>query len=313
MSKIEITSSNLDKFVKRFHKVSDAKNNGKKLSESQETFAQSLGCQNYNELKKILESETIKEDVKKSLTTYNVEYKGFLIPDTFNIQLKEFILKVREQSKISKMNKVEKFYTKILTLIHHPTSKISSCLFEKDGFEYSLTFITCYGDKFCYIFGRNIEEYLTLSTALKSTGLSDNDVILLHEVLADSYSTENQVDLKNRFEAIDFANDIYTYLCKIRGVKKIYVLKFNEQDTVNKSYVYKHDILYKKETHYVKKPEIKELADNLLTHQDNEYFYIKSRYILNTWSYGSQPIEYLESLSNDDIIVEKENIEKLKD
>ena len=46
MSKIEITSSNIDKFVKRFHKVSDAKNNGKKLSESQETFAQSLGCSN---------------------------------------------------------------------------------------------------------------------------------------------------------------------------------------------------------------------------------------------------------------------------
>lgn len=60
MSKIEITSSNLDKFVKRFHKISDAKNNGKKLSESQEIFAQSLGCSNYNELKKRLKKKVSK-------------------------------------------------------------------------------------------------------------------------------------------------------------------------------------------------------------------------------------------------------------
>jgi len=308
MSKIEITSSNLDKFVKRFHKVSDAKNNGKKLSESQETFAQSLGCSNYNELKKLLESEKVKEDVKKHSSIVNSDYKGFFIENLNIITFNEFLKKVRELSKNSEMNKVEIFYAKLITLIHHQYSKISSCVFEKDGFEYSLTFRTCYGDKFCFIFGNNIRA--TLSTALKSAGFSDVDANLLSEVLSDT--SDNQFDLKDRFQSIDFANDLYNYLCKIRGEKKLYVLKFNEDDIINKDYVYKHDLLYKKNINYIKTPEIKEINDALLDHKDNDYVYIKSWYILNTWSSGSEPLNYLESLSNNDIIIEKADIYKLK-
>jgi hypothetical protein len=309
MSKIEITSSNLDKFVKRFHKVSDAKNNGKKLSESQETFAQSLGCSNYNELKKLLESETVKEDVKKSSSIGNSEYKGFFIKDIDVITFNEFLKKVRELSTNSEMKKVEIFYAKLITLIHHRYSKLSSCIFEKDGFEYSLTFRTCYGDKFCYIFGKK-SDYLVLSTALKSAGLSDIDVMILEQLL--NNSSTNEFFLESRFQAIDFANDLYNYLCEIRGEKKLYVLKFNENDTINKSYVYKHDLLYTKETKYIKTPELKELSGVLLDHKDSEYFYIKSRSILNSWNYGSEPFYYLESLSNDDIIVKKEDINKIK-
>jgi hypothetical protein len=308
MSKIEITSNNIDKFVKRFHKVSDAKNNGKKLSESQETFAQSLGCSNYNELKKLLENETIKPDIKKDSTTSNIEYKGLLIENFDNMTLNEILSKFSELSKISNMNKVEFFYAKILTLVHHRYSKISSCIFEKDGFEYSITFRTCYGDKFCFIFGRELKS--SLSTALKSTGFSDVDVLLISAVLSDS--TDNQFDLKDRFQSIDFANNLYNYLCEIRGEKKLYVLKFNEKDIVNKDYVYKHDLLYKKETNYIKKPEFKEFTSALLDHKDNEYFYLKSKYLLQSWSYGSTPFNYLESLSNDDIILEKADINKIK-
>lgn len=309
MSKIEITSSNLDKFVKRFHKVSDAKNNGKKLSESQETFAQSLGCNNYNELKKLLESETVKEDVKKPSTIVNSEYKGFLIADINMLTFDEFLKKVREFSKSSEMNKVEIFYARLITLIHHRYSKLSSCIFEKDGFEYSLTFRTCYGDKFCYVFGKK-SDYSVLSSALRLAGLSDIDVTILEQLLANS--SDNQYFLENRFQAIDFANELYNYLCKIRGEKKLYVLKFNEKDIVNKEYVYKHDLLYTKNTNCIKIPDLKELANGLLDHKDNDYLYIKSRYILNTWSTGSTPLNYLTSLSNDDIIVEKADINKLK-
>lgn len=309
MSKIEITSSNLDKFVKRFHKVSDAKNNGKKLSESQETFAQSLGCNNYNELKKLLESETVKEDVKKPSTIVNSEYKSFLIADINMLTFDEFLKKVREFSKSSEMNKVEIFYARLITLIHHRYSKLSSCIFEKDGFEYSLTFRTCYGDKFCYVFGKK-SDYSVLSSALRLAGLSDIDVTILEQLLANS--SDNQYFLEKRFQAIDFANDLYNYLCKIRGEKKLYVLKFNENDIINKNYVYKHDLLYTKETKYIKTPELKELSGVLLDHKDSEYFYIKSRSILKSWNYGSEPFYYLESLSNDDIIVKKEDINKIK-
>lgn len=91
----------------------------------------------------------------------------------------------------------------------------------------------------------------------------------------------------------------------------IYVLKFNEKDIINKNYVYKHDLLYTKETKIIKKPELKDLADVLSEHEDSEYFYIKSR-ILNSWNYGDNPFYYLESLSNDDIIVEKADINKIK-
>lgn len=313
MSKIEITSSNIDKFVKRFHKVTNAKENGKKLSESQESFAQSLGCNNYNELKRILENETvkdaIKEDIKKPSTIGNSEYKGFFIENIDIITFNEFLAKVRELSKNTEMNNIEIFYAKLITLIHHKYSKLSSCVFEKDGFEYSLTFTTCYGDKFCYIFGRK-GNYLVLSTALRAAGLSDVDVMLLEQLLENSY--DNQFDPKNRFQSIDFANDLYNYLCKIRGEKKLYVMKFNEKDTINKDYVYKHDLLYKKDTNYIKIPDIKELDDGLSAHKDNDYFYIKNRYTLNTWSSGSKPLNYLTSLSNDDIIVEKADINKIK-
>lgn len=307
MSKIEITSSNLDKFVKRFHKVSDAKNNGKKLSESQETFAQSLGCSNYNELKKLLENETIKPNIKKDSTTYNIEYKGLFIENFDNMTLNEILSKFRELSTTSDMNKVEFFYAKILTLIHHPYSKISSCIFEKDGFEYSITFRTCYGDRFCFIFGREIES--SLSTALKLTGFSDVDVLLLSAIL--SNTSDNQFDSKDRFQSIDFANNLYNYFCEIRGEKKLYVLKFNEKDIVNKDYVYKHDLLYKRKTNYIKKPEFEELSSALSDHKDNEYFYFKNKYLLNSWSSGSTTLNYLESLSNDDIIVEKADVNKI--
>lgn len=308
MSKIEITSSNIDKFVKRFHKVSDAKNNGKKLSESQETFAQSLGCSNYNELKNLLEKDIIKPDIKKDSRISNIEYNGLLIENFDNMKLDEIFSKFREISKTSNISKVEIFYAKILTLIHNQNSKISSCIFEKDGFEYSITFRTCYGDKFCFIFGASIKSLL--STALKLTGFSDIDVLLISAVLSDP--TDNQFDSKDRFQSIDFANNLYKYLCGIRGEKKLYVFKFNEKDIVNKDYVYKHDLLYKRETNYIKKPEFKDFSNALLDHKDNEYFYLKNKYFLRSWGDGSTPLNYLESLSNDDIILEKEYINKIK-
>jgi hypothetical protein len=314
MSKIEITSSNIDKFVKRFHKIRESKDSSKKLSESQEIFAQSLGCNNYNELKKALEKEMSPTVIKSTMCNQIDLYKGIVIDNIDNLLTHEFIITLRNilKTKTDTMSQAELFYNQLLTLINHPKSKISSCIFKKDEFNYSFEFKSCYDDVFSYKFGDHpINEKNTTHHLAKINGFSPLDADLLKIAFSNNELVTN-INLENRFEAIDFANDLYNYLKELRGVKNLYVLKFNEQDTVNKSYVYKHDLLYKKETKYIKKPEQNEISNLIADHEDNKYFYITNWYLLNSWSHGSEHFHYLKSLSNIDIIVEKADIEKLK-
>lgn len=313
MSKIEITSSNIDKFVKRFHKVTDAKNNGKKLSESQEIFAQSLGCSNYNELKKLLNKADVKPKELKTTPVTSDLLKGFEIAISEDSNVSDFIIKLREVNKTSQLNLVEKFYKKLLTILHHPESKISSCFFEKDKFDYKLEFNTCYGDKYVYTFGADYlskRQYSSLKIHLKNIGFSKIDIELL-SIILDEHK-DNEVDLTNRYEAIDFANTLYKYLSEIRGKKRIYVMKLNENDTINYEYVYQHDLLYIKRSSYVPLTHWNDFIKLVIDHEDKNYVRIKDPcYLINIrhdWHPENRRIDYFECKSKIDCVVKKTEI-----
>jgi hypothetical protein len=309
MSKIEITSSNIDKFVKRFHKISEAKDSGKKLSESQETFAQSLGCNNYNELKTLLEKENKQEDKKNILCSYNTLCKGFIIDNAESLEIPDFIIQLRLLSNVSNMSRVELFYNQLLTLINHKNSKISSCLFKKDGFKYSIELKTYYGDEYKYLFGEAVGN---LDNILTNRGFSILDVKLIASIL--SNDSINEIKLENRFEAIDFAHELYNYLLISRGKKIVYVLKFNEEDNINKNYVFKHDLLYTKEVSYIRESHYEELLTLIINHDDSEYYKVKNTVYLTNVSFsneiGNIPIYYLKSISDFSVVVKKDDLHK---
>jgi len=311
MSKIEITSSNIDKFVKRFHKVTDAKNNGKKLSESQETFAKSLGCHNYNELKTILENEHIAVNEQKDVKSINELYKGWVIDNADNLDANNFLIELNNvvTSKSKEMSKVELFYNQLLTLLNHPKSKISSCLFEKDGFEYSLKLTTCYGDEFSYGFGKDRKS---LDNILLDRGFSLLDTSLLSSILSNSNLTK--LNLSIRFEAIDFANDLYQYLSKKMGEQKIYVLKFNKDDNINNKYIFKNNTLYKHELIFLSFSDYERIiksTQSIVEDKEKFEFYVFNNY--NVFEYrtnnGQNKLDYYRNIGNNkNIIVRKKDI-----
>lgn len=309
MSKIEITSSNIDKFVKRFHKVTDAKNNGRKLSESQEIFAQSLGCSNYNELKKSLNKEDNKPKELKTTPVTSDLLKGFEIDISEDSNVSDFIIKLREANKTSQLNPVEKFYKNLLTLLNYPQSKISFCSFSKNKFEYTLEFKSCYGDEFKYIFGQE-SDHIVLDSKLRRIGLSEIDVSLISTLLEDD--SINNLNLKNRFDGIDFANSLFNYLREIRGIKYMFVLKFNKDDIVNKNYIYKNDLLYIQDSLFISDSDFNDFISRF-SEYDDEYlkttdyvymFNIKN----NGYSGRDKLINYLKSLSNNEFIIRKTEI-----
>jgi hypothetical protein len=310
MSKIEITSSNIDKFVKRFHKVSDAKNNGKKLSESQETFAQSLGCQNYNELKTILENENVNVNEKKDLKLVNELYKGWVIENADTLDANNFLIELNKvvTSKSKEMSKVELFYNQLLTLLNHPKSKISSCLFEKDDFEYSLKLTTCYGDEFTYVFGRS---RASLDNVLLDKGFSLLDASLLTSILANSIST--RLNLNIRFEAIDFANELYQYLVILRGNKKTYAFKFNKGDRVNAQYILVNDLIYAKCIAFINDFDYLELSNLAKNHPKSDIIDVDNSGYFEQMCNGSggNLIHYYKNIDNGKYMIKKEDIPRL--
>lgn len=299
MSKIEITSSNLDKFVKRFHKVSDAKENGKKLSESQEIFAQSLGCQNYNELKKILEKESVKELIKLPLNHPNDLYKGFVIENAENLSVRDFskALKEKLDKNILGENLIEIFYNELLTNIYHPKSKIAYCAFEKDEFEYTIKFKSYYGDVYTYTFGKE-----NIVTSTEKIGFSTLDVTLICE----SFTIANL--MTTRFNSIDFANDFYKFLVEKRGAKKLFVLKFNEHDPINKSFIFTNDSLYESSYAYVGDDTFKEIIDKIDIHKLKGFHKLDiSHYKLRSGTGNNELIFYRNVLKSSDLIIKIEN------
>lgn len=312
MSKIEITSSNLDKFVKRFHKVTDAKNNSKKLSESQETFAKSLGCQNYNELKTILENESIAVNAKKDLKSSNELYKGWVVENADTTDANNFLIELNKiiESKSKEMSKVELFYNQLLTLLNHPKSKISSCLFEKYNFEYSLKLTTCYGDDFSYVFGKS---RTSLDNVLLDRGFSLLDTSLLSSILSNSILTK--LNLSVRFEAIDFANELYQYLSEKMGAQIIYVLKFNKDDSVNNKYILKNNTLYEHELIFLNYSDYERIIKstqsiNIEDKEKFEFYVFKSNHIFeHRTSNGPHKLDYYRNIGNNqNIIVRKTDI-----
>ena len=318
MSKIEITSSNIDKFIKRFHKVTDAKNNGKKLSESQETFAQSLGCNNYNELKKVLENE-ISSTVIKSTTCLQDNqidlYKGIFIDNAENLLNYDFIITLRNtlKSKTDTMSQSELFYNQLLTLINHPKSKISSCIFKKNGFNYSFIFKSCYDDTFSYTFGdAPINEKNTTHHLAKLNGFSPLDADLLKVAFSNNELVTN-INLDNRFEAIDFANDLYNYLKELRGVKKLYVFKFNKNDSVNNSYIFENDSLYKVCEAFISDTSYQSLSEITTDCNKSNFLKVTNIGFFNQMidSIGGNLIIYYKNLDeSNDYIMKKENFPK---
>lgn len=314
MSKIEITSSNVDKFVKRFHKVSDAKNNGKKLSESQEIFAQSLGCQNYNELKTILENENISVNEKKDLKLVNELYKGWVIENNDTLDTNIFLIELNNvvTSKSKEMSKVELFYNQLLTLLNHPKSKISLCLFEKDGFEYSLKLTTCYGDEISYVFGK---FRTSLDNVLLDRGFSLLDTSLLSSILSNSNSNSTKINLSVRFEAIDFANDLYQYLLEKMGKQKIYVLKFNKDDNINNKYIFKNNTLYEHELIFLSYSDYEKIIKstqsiNIEDKEKFEFYVFNNNHIFEyRTNNGECKLDYYRNIGNNqNIIIRKTDI-----
>ena len=299
MSKIEITSSNLDKFVKRFHKVSDAKENGKKLSESQEIFAQSLGCQNYNELKKILEKESVKELIKLPLNHPNDLYKGFVIENAENMSVRDIskALKEKLDKNISGENLIELFYNELLTNIYHPKSKIAYCAFEKDKFEYTIKFKSYYGDVYTYTFGKE-----NIVTSTEKIGFSTLDVTLICE----SFTIANL--MTTRFNSIDFANDFYKFLVEKRGDKKLFVLKFNEHDPINKNFVFTNDSLYELCFAYLNNDAFETIINKIDTNKLKGFHILNvPYYMLNDNRGDNQLIYYRNVMASSDLVIKIED------
>ena len=299
MSKIEITSSNLDKFVKRFHKVSDAKENGKKLAESQEIFAQSLGCQNYNELKKILEKESVKELIKLPLNHSNNLYKGFVIENAENLSIQDFLKALKEQleKNISSENLIEIFHNQLLTNIHHPKSKISYCAFEKNEFIYTIKFKSYYGDVYIYTFGQE-----NIVTSTENIGFSSTDVTLICEGMSVAGL------MRNRFQSIDFANDIYKFLAEKRGNKKLFVLKFNENDPINKNFIFTNDSLYEHSYAHLGDDTFKEIIDKIDINKLKGFHKLDiSHYKLRSGTGYNELIFYRNVLESSDLIIKIED------
>ena len=299
MSKIEITSSNLDKFVKRFHKISDAKNNGKKLSESQEIFAQSLGCSNYNELKKTLEKESIKEIIKQPVNNSDGLYKGLVIENVERLLIYDFlrILRIKLKKDISEENKVETFYNELLTSIYHPKSKISYCAFEKDEFTYTIKFKSYYGDVYTYTFGKE-----NIVTSTEEIGFSSLDVTLICQGLSVTHS------MKNRFDSIDFANDIYKFLVEKRGNKKLFVLKFNEHDHINKNFVFTNDSLYELCYANLNDNDLEAIIDKIDIHKLKDFHKLDVHYHMFYNKTGNNPLIYYRNvMSSSDLVIKIED------
>lgn len=172
MSKITVTNENVDKFVKRFHKIA-GKELGKTLSESQELFAKSLGTKNYHELKQILESVDLKNNIS-SISNKTGRIGEELIKQIIEDEAKEDF-DANEPIHVAK-----RFLNRLRTILHAPNSRISLAFYSSN----TILLYSIYGDCYAYTFGEdhnlpNFNDFDSYSDKIQmmsqSKGLSNID------------------------------------------------------------------------------------------------------------------------------------------
>jgi hypothetical protein len=146
MSKITVTNENIDKFVKRFHKIA-GKDLGKSLSESQELFAKSLGTKNYHELKVLLNSQNFENDKKTITPLQSEKYDHELIKEILEKEKKE------EFNANNEHDVAKRFLNRLINILHAPNSKIALAFYYSES--KTIFFYSIYGDCYTYTFGED--------------------------------------------------------------------------------------------------------------------------------------------------------------
>ena len=218
-----------------------------------------------------------------------------MIENAENLSIRDFSKDLKEKldKNISGENLVELFYNELLTNIYHPKSKIAYCAFEKDEFEYTIKFKSYYGDVYIYTFGK-----ANIVTSTEKIGFSTLDVTLICE----SFTIANL--MTTRFNSIDFANDFYKFLVEKRGAKKLFVLKFNEHDPINKNFIFTNDSLYELCFSYLNNDAFETIINKIEIHKLKDFHTLNvPYYMLNDNRGDNQLIYYRNVMASSDLVI----------
>lgn len=274
MSKITVTTENVDKFVKRFHKIA-GKELGKTLSESQELFAKSLGTKNYHDLKNILDSETTNKINVSNNMKNHTETGQYLIKKIIEEESKE------EFNENDIKHLVKRFYNRLTSILRANDSNIKLAYYKSS----SLIFYSTYGDYFEYKFGidhnikNNIDDvYYTYSYYLKQKAKVDGLSIIDAQYLAFVFEMFSE-NIENKFFSKDLDQHLFNYIKDIFGEDKHeYILKYGE---INNLKILNNEI-YTEESIRINKDKFDKLMtqNNYETNINNKIYYQVPRYMI---------------------------------
>ncbi len=313
MSKIVVTSENIDKFVKRFHKNAGKELN-KSLSESRELFAKSLGVKNYNELQIILKENVKKETDRTQNLMLNYQLKNKYDQNLINnkgyclkILNEEFdeIVKIEETYK-NNLSIEELFYNRLMCVLNFNESKISFAVIEEiEKFEYRLLFKTIYGDFYEHHFGSSEKNIL-----LDEIYIGINSGLSIFDSLCLNFTFSILSDFKSKFFFKELGHNLFNMLKKTGENRSGYILKFDKDAETNKDIKFindeifynlskgyiKHDdyfnidkltkkIKYKNEDYYIFENKIYNKNEIILEMNNyQEIYYYKSEYNKNDFN-----------------------------
>jgi len=227
MSNIEINATNIKKFSKRLQKQTKEKGISLSLAESHELLAKTLGCNNYDQLLKSINSEKstpIKIDLDKSSNAKIYTY------EEANENILRVISNLHTLSAKNELTKndpliFEKFITCLENLLYVNESSISLCYFQKDyNFKHFIHFETIFGDTAEISTGNIVcEETNDIAHAMTRSGFSAIDSTLMCNIQkCDVFSF---LKTNKLFDFKQFMHEFSIFLDEKYGQKERHVFK----------------------------------------------------------------------------------------